>query len=75
MATMTELTAAAGLERHGIRATGEVFWRPTTSVLYTRALARRDARLAEGGPLVVDTGSQTGRSPQDKFTVSEPGSK
>ena len=33
------------------------------------------AALAEGGPLVVDTGVHTGRSPQDKFVVREPGSE
>ena len=31
-------------------------------------------RFAEGGPLVVDTGEHTGRSPKDKFVVREPGS-
>src|SRR5581483_9294629 len=30
---------------------------------------------AEGGPLVVDTGRFTGRSPKDKFVVREPGSE
>jgi phosphoenolpyruvate carboxykinase (ATP) len=41
-------------------------------MLYTHALARNEAVLAEGGPLVVDTGRYTGRSPQDKFVVREP---
>ncbi len=31
--------------------------------------------LAEGGPLVVDTGTHTGRSPKDKFVVRETGSE
>ena len=44
-------------------------------MLYTHALARNEAVLAEGGPLVVDTGRYTGRSPQDKFVVREPGSE
>ena len=52
-----------------------MFWHPTTSQLYEHALARGEARLAEGGALVVDTGEHTGRSPKDKFVVREPGSE
>ena len=63
------------LAQHGIAVRGHVFWHPTTSQLYEHALARGDARLAEGGPLVVDTGEHTGRSPKDKFVVREPGSE
>ena len=48
---------------------------PTTSELYTHALERGEAGLAEGGPLAVDTGEHTGRSPKDKFIVREPGSR
>ena len=54
---------------------GHVYWHPTTSQLYEHALARGEARLAEGGALVVDTGTHTGRSPKDKFIVREPGSE
>ncbi len=63
------------LAQHGVVVRGHVFWHPTTSQLYEHALARGDARLAEGGPLVVDTGVHTGRSPKDKFVVREPGSE
>ena len=63
------------LAQHGIAVRGHVHWHPTTSQLYEHALARGDARLAEGGPLVVDTGVHTGRSPKDKFVVREPGSE
>ena len=63
------------LARHGIAVRGHVYWHPTTSQLYEHALARGEARLAEGGPLVVDTGAHTGRSPKDKFVVREPGSE
>src|SRR5206468_1465638 len=44
-------------------------------VLYTHALRREEGVLAHGGPLVVDTGHHTGRSPDDKFVVREPGSE
>jgi phosphoenolpyruvate carboxykinase (ATP) len=43
-------------------------------LLYTHALERKEGVLAEGGPLCVDTGRFTGRSPKDKFVVREPGS-
>src|ERR687896_928411 len=65
-----------GLAEHGIASVrGRIYWQPSTSQLYTHALARGDGALAEGGPLVVDTGEHTGRSPKDKFIVREPGSE
>ena len=64
-----------GLREHGIDVRGRVYWHPTTSQLYSHALARGEGRLAEGGPLVVDTGVHTGRSPKDKFIVREPESE
>jgi phosphoenolpyruvate carboxykinase (ATP) len=63
------------LSDHGIDAGGRVLVHPSTSVLYTHTLRRDEGRLAEGGPLVVDTGRHTGRSPNDKFVVREPGSE
>src|SRR3954470_22562227 len=69
--TATELPGHVDLSRHGIRAAGRVFVNPTTSMLYSHALARGEGKLAEGGPLVVDTGRFTGRSPKDKFVVRE----
>ncbi len=72
IATVADLDELA---QHGISVRGRVFWHPTTSQLYEHALARGEARLAEGGALVVDTGEHTGRSPKDKFIVREPGSE
>ena len=72
MAT-TEVRETIDLAEHGLRPGGGVLRNPTTSLLYTHALERREARLAEGGPLVVDTGLHTGRSPKDKFVVRDPG--
>jgi len=60
---------------HGLRVTGRVLRNPTTSQLYAAALDRGESVLAEDGPLVVDTGRFTGRSPKDKFIVREPGSE
>jgi phosphoenolpyruvate carboxykinase (ATP) len=68
-------TTRSGLEGHGLDPEGHVYWNPTTSLLYTHALAREEARLAQGGPLVVDTGRHTGRSAKDKFFVREPASE
>jgi phosphoenolpyruvate carboxykinase (ATP) len=69
------MTGDRSLERHGIDARGNVRWRLSTAGLYTHALKRDEGVLARGGPLVVDTGRHTGRSPEDKFVVREPGSE
>jgi len=69
------ISETTGLEAHGLEPRGSVFWDPTASLCYSHALARDDARLAEGGPLVVDTRPHTGRSPQDRYIVREPGSE
>jgi phosphoenolpyruvate carboxykinase (ATP) len=69
--TTTQLPGRVDLSEHGINASGQVYRNPTTSLLYTHALKRGDGRLAEGGPLAVDTGQFTGRSPKDKFLVEE----
>ncbi len=62
------------LALHGIASGREVAWNLTPPLLVTRALCSDEGVLAEGGPLVVDTGQHTGRSPDDKYIVSEPGS-
>jgi phosphoenolpyruvate carboxykinase (ATP) len=70
-----EIRGPVGLDAHGLSPSGQVYWNPTTSLLYSHALLRGEGQLAEGGPLVVDTGVHTGRSPNDKFLVREPGSE
>src|SRR5881392_4309939 len=72
--TTTQLPGRVDLSEHGITPSGRVYRNPTTSLLYTHALQRGEGRLAEGGPLAVDTGKFTGRSPKDKFLVDEPSS-
>src|SRR5579884_1486414 len=72
--TITDLPEGS-LSAHGLHVAGRVRRNATTAELYTEALKRGEAAIAEGGPLVVDTGRFTGRSPKDKFIVREPGSE
>ena len=47
----------------------------TAAALFEESIRRREGIAAVAGPLVVRTGKHTGRSPQDKFFVREPGSE
>jgi len=58
---LTDLNAAARSVRKN--------WNETR--LYEAAIANGEARVARGGPLVVETGAHTGRSAKDKFTVRD----
>jgi len=66
-----DVRGGVDLRIHGITPTGVVVASPTTPMLYEHALTRGEARIGEGGPMVVDTGRHTGRSPKDKFIVRE----
>ena len=70
-----DVRGGVDLRIHGITPTGQVVANPSTSMLYEHAIQRGEARISEGGPMVVDTGKHTGRSPKDKFVVREPGSE
>ena len=70
--TTVDMRAGGDLSVHGFDPTGHVIWSPTTSVLYEHAVVRGDARIAEGGPLVVDTGMHTGRSPRTSSSCASP---
>jgi len=60
-----------GLEHHGFRNIGRVYWTLSTPALYERIVRRREGLVAHLGPVVVRTGDHTGRSPNDKFIVHE----
>jgi phosphoenolpyruvate carboxykinase (ATP) len=64
-----------GVENHGIRNPGTVYWNLTGPMLYEQAIRRREAVIGHLGPLVVHTGDHTGRSANDKFIVREPTSE
>jgi phosphoenolpyruvate carboxykinase (ATP) len=60
-----------GLDNHGLKNLGTVFWNLPTPALYEEALFRREGRIAANGPFVCNTGKKTGRSASDKFVVKE----
>jgi phosphoenolpyruvate carboxykinase (ATP) len=69
-----EIQSDVGLEAQGLRPAGEVHWNLTGPVLIEAAIRRGEGSLAEMGPFVAVTAPHTGRSPNDKFVVKEPGS-
>jgi phosphoenolpyruvate carboxykinase (ATP) len=58
------------LEEYGLVNLGTIHWNLSPSVLVERALARGEGQLAANGVFSATTGSHTGRSPKDKFIVS-----
>jgi phosphoenolpyruvate carboxykinase (ATP) len=82
MATQTTPAAEAverrgehGLERQGLAPTGIVHWNLVAPELIQAAIRRGEGELADMGPFVAVTAPHTGRSPNDKFIVREPGSE
>ncbi len=61
----------ANLADHGVSNT-RVNFDLTPEELYAEALSRGEANLAANEALLVSTGKYTGRSPKDKFIVSNP---
>jgi len=64
-----------GLDRHGIRNPGTVFWNLNPVELVEHAIRRGEGSLVDGGPFNAVTSPHTGRSPNDRFVVREPGSE
>jgi phosphoenolpyruvate carboxykinase (ATP) len=63
---------AFDLAKQGIdTGTAELHWNLTTAPLVETSLQRQEGRLAEHGPLVVETGRHTGRSANDKIIVRD----
>ena len=64
-----------GVEEHGIENANHIYWNLPAPQLYEHAVRRQEGVVAHNGPLVAATGKYTGRSPNDKFLVREPGSE
>ena len=61
-----------GLENHGLTNLRMAYWNLPVEALYEEITFRREARISQLGPLVVNTGKHTARSANDKFIVKEP---
>jgi phosphoenolpyruvate carboxykinase (ATP) len=64
-----------GLAEQDLKPSGTVHWNLVATELIEAALRRSEGRLADMGPFVAVTSPHTGRSPNDKFIVREPGSE
>jgi len=60
------------LDQVGLHNVGRVYWNATTPQLYEEITTRREGWVAHLGPIVVRTGSHTGRSPRDRFVARDP---
>ena len=60
------------LSQQGLRPGGCVHWNLVAPELIQQAVRRDEGMLADMGPFVAVTTPHTGRSPNDKFVVSDP---
>ncbi len=67
---MTIMMSRKALEEYGLVNLGSIHWNLPPTVLVEQALARNEGQLAANGVFSATTGSHTGRSPKDKFIVS-----
>jgi phosphoenolpyruvate carboxykinase (ATP) len=71
MIMQIDSTTRSQLLSLGLGSSDSMSLNATAAELYELAIMRGEAQVAEGGSLVVTTGSHTGRSPQDKFIVRD----
>ena len=72
---MSTTQLGRNLSAHGVETSKPVHFNLNAAALYEHAIRRQEGQLAIDGPLVCRTGAHTGRSPNDKFVVKEPGSE
>jgi phosphoenolpyruvate carboxykinase (ATP) len=65
----------ASLRAHGIANPAAIHANLSPAILTEQILARGEAMLTETGAVAAYTGKRTGRSPEDRFIVAEPGSR
>lgn len=64
-----------GIEKQGLRTSGDVYWNLSPAALVEHAVRRGEGELVASGPFNANTSPHTGRSPNDRFVVREPGSE
>jgi phosphoenolpyruvate carboxykinase (ATP) len=67
---MAMMMSRKALEEYGLVNLGNIHWNLSPPELVEHALARREGKLASNGAFAATTGSYTGRTPKDKFIVS-----
>ena len=60
-----------GLENHNLANAGRIYWGLRAPALIELVSQRAEGHLSEHGAVVVETGSHTGRAPNDKYVVRE----
>jgi phosphoenolpyruvate carboxykinase (ATP) len=70
-----ELAADFKLDNHGLVQLDQVYWNLTDAALYEEIIFRNEGKIANGGPVIVNTGKHTARAAADKFIVREEGTE
>jgi phosphoenolpyruvate carboxykinase (ATP) len=74
MSQVTSEERKVGLDTVGLSRASRVYWNLGVAALYEEAVKRGEGAITADGPIVCSTGKFTGRSPNDKFIVTEPSS-
>ena len=70
-----ELAPEVGLRGVGLTSARCVYWNLPSEALVEEVVFRGEGAIADGGPIVVETGAHSSRAAQDKFIVREPSSE
>ena len=70
-----ELAPEVGLRGVGLTSARCVYWNLPSEALVEEVVFRGEGAIADGGPIVVETGAHSSRAAQDKFIVREPASE
>ncbi|OGU59884.1 MAG: phosphoenolpyruvate carboxykinase (ATP) [Ignavibacteria bacterium RBG_13_36_8] len=66
-----ELASDFRLKNQGLTNLDRIFWNLPESALYEEIIFRNEGKIADQGPIIVNTGKHTARAANDKFVVIE----